>query len=185
VRTVVPGPCPVCATEIQYLYQTEDIPYFSELLIISARCPSCGYRLADTGLLKNAEPSRWEVFITSPDDLMIRVIRSMNGIIRIPELGVRIDPGPACEGFVSNVEGVLNRVLSVVENLERWAESEEERDRAQGILIQIAQIREGKLPATLIIDDFTGNSAIISDKARVCGIEGIDEEGEEEEGLGD
>ena len=109
----------------------------------------------------------------------------MNGIIRIPELGVRIDPGPACEGFVSNVEGVLNRVLSVVENLERWAESEEERDRAQGILIQIAQIREGKLPATLIIDDFTGNSAIISDKARVCGIVGIDEEGEEEEGLGD
>lgn len=185
MRTVVPGPCPVCATEIQYLYQTENIPYFSEILIISARCPSCGYRLADTGLLRNTEPSRWEIFIDSPDDLMVRVIRSMNGIIRIPELGVRIDPGPACEGFVSNIEGVLNRVESVVENLEHWAESEEERDRARCILIQITQIREGQLPATLIIDDLTGNSAIISDKARVCRIEGIEDEGEEEEVFGD
>jgi zinc finger protein len=119
--------------------------------------------------------------ITSPDDLMVRVIRSMNGIIRIPELGVRIDPGPACEGFVSNVEGVLNRVETVVENLERWAESDEERGRARCILIQIAQIKEGDLPATLIIDDLTGNSAIISDKAQVCSIEGIEDEIEEEE----
>jgi zinc finger protein len=182
VRTVVPGPCPVCATEVKYLYQTEDIPYFSELLIISARCPSCGYRVVDTVLVKNAEPSRWEMPITSVDDLMVRVIRSMNGIIRIPELGVRIDPGPACEGFVSNVEGVLNRVETVVENLERWAESDEERGRARCILIQIAKIREGNLPATLIIDDLTGNSAIISDKAQVCGIEGI-KDGKEEEGF--
>ena len=185
MRTVVPGPCPVCATEIQYLYQTEDIPYFSELLIISARCPSCGYRLADTGLLKNAEPSRWEICITSPDDLMVRVIRSMNGVIRIPELGVRIDPGPACEGFVSNVEGVLNRVASVVENLEHWAENDDEKGRARCILIQIAQIRDGKLRATLIIDDLTGNSAIISGKAHVCRIDGIEDEGEEEEVFGD
>lgn len=179
MRTVVPGPCPVCATEIEYLYQTEDIPYFQELLIISARCPSCGYRLVDTGLMKNTEPTRWEIPIASPDDLMARVIRSMNGVIRIPELGVRIDPGPACEGFVSNVEGVLNRIEGVVENLERWAESEEERERARCILNQIAGIREGQLPATLIIDDLSGNSAILSEKAKVCRLEVI-EEGEEE-----
>jgi zinc finger protein len=174
VRTVVPGPCPVCATEIQYLYQTENIPYFSELLIISARCPTCGYRLVDTQLLKNAEPSRWELLINSPDDMMIRVIRSMNGVIAIPELGVRIDPGPACEGFVSNVEGVLNRVERVVSNLTCWSEREEEQERARHLLEKIGRVKVGKLPVTLIIDDPSGNSAIISEKARVCRIEAIE-----------
>jgi zinc finger protein len=181
VRTVVPGLCPVCATEIQYLYQTENIPYFSELLIISARCPTCGFRLVDTQLLKNAESTRWEISIVSPDDMIVRVIRSMNGVITIPELGVRIDPGPACEGFVSNVEGVLDRVATIVSNLVCWAESEEERNRARCILEKIGRVREGKLPATLIIDDLSGNSAIISEKARVCKIEEI-ENGFQEEG---
>ncbi len=180
MRTVVPGPCPVCTAEIQYLYQTEDIPYFSELLIISARCPCCGYRFVDTQLLKNAEPSRWELSINSPEDMMIRVIRSMNGVVTIPELGVRIDPGPACEGFVSNVEGVLNRVENVVSNLTCWAESGEERERARCLLEKIGQVREGILPVTLIIEDLSGNSAIISDKSRVCRID-VRENGFEEE----
>jgi zinc finger protein len=171
VRTVVPGPCPVCAADIEYLYQTENIPYFSELLIISCRCPSCGYRFVDTQLLKNAEPSKWELAITSPDDMKIRVVRSMNGVIIIPELGVRVDPGPACEGFVSNVEGVLDRVEQVISNLVRWADSTAEQERARCILEQIRDIKEGRLPATLVIDDLTGNSAIISEKAQVCRIE--------------
>lgn len=175
MRTVVPGPCPVCNTEIQYLYQTEEIPYFSELLIISARCPRCGYRFVDTQLLRNAEPSRWELVIDSPEDMVIRVIRSMNGFVSIPELGVRIDPGPACEGFVSNVEGVLNRVENVVSNLTCWAESGEERERARRLLEKIGQVREGIIPVTLIIDDPSGNSAIISEKARVCRIEVIED----------
>jgi zinc finger protein len=174
VREVVPGPCPVCATEIEYLYQTEDIPYFSELLIISCRCPSCGYRFVDTQLLKNAEPSRWELAITTPDDMKIRVVRSMNGVVMIPELGVRVDPGPACEGFVSNVEGVLDRVEQVVSNLVHWADSTAEREQAWCILEKISEIKEGRLPATLVIDDLTGNSAIISEKAQVSRIEEIE-----------
>ena len=43
-----------------------------------------------------------------------RVVRSTGARIEIPEFGVRIDPGPACEGFVSNVEGVLDRIGKVV-----------------------------------------------------------------------
>ncbi len=151
MRTVIPGPCPVCQTEIQYLYQTDKIPYFSEILIISALCPSCGYRLADTQLLSNAEPSRWELCIESPDDMMVRVVRSMTGTISIPELGVRIDPGPACEGFVSNVEGVLNRIGKVLESLLSWAETGKERERIRSLQGSLEKVREGRLAATLVI----------------------------------
>lgn len=176
MRTAVAGPCPVCQSEIEYLYQTDTIPYFSEILIISALCPSCGYRLADTQLLRNAEPSRWELAIGHPDDMMVRVARSMNGTIRIPELGVRIDPGPACEGFISNVEGVLNRVGAVVESLLSWAETEDERDRIRSLRDSIGLVREGRLGVTLIIEDLTGNSAILDDRARICRIETIEDD---------
>jgi len=180
VREVLPGPCPVCQAEIQYLYQTEEIPFFSEILIISTVCPSCGYRLADTQLLRNAEPSRWELRIEYPEDMMVRVIRSTNGAISIPELGVRIDPGPACEGFISNVEGVLVRVDGVLSNLRSWAESDEERERIDNLKESIARIQEGQLPATLVIEDLSGNSAIIADRATVCRIEALAEDPEEE-----
>ena len=176
MRTVVPGPCPVCQTEIKYLYQTDKIPYFSEILIISALCPSCGYRLADTQLLRNAEPSRWELGIETPDDMMIRVIRSMNGTISIPELGVRIDPGPACEGFISNVEGVLNRIGKVLDSLLSWAETDGERERIRCIQESLERVKEGKLAVTLVIEDLSGNSAIIADRAKFCRIEVIEDE---------
>jgi len=176
VRTVVPGPCPVCQTEIQYLYQTDEIPYFSEILIISALCPSCGYRLADTQLLRNAEPSRWELRIGDPEDMMIRVVRSTNGTITIPELGIRIDPGPACEGFISNVEGVLNRIGTVLDSLLSWAEDEGERERIRSLQQSLEQVKAGDLPVTLVIEDLSGNSAIIADRAKICRIESIEDD---------
>jgi zinc finger protein len=174
VRQVVPGPCPACGTEIEYLYQTEDIPYFSGILIMSARCPVCGYRFVDTQLLKNAEPSRWELTILSPDDLNTRVVRSMNGIVSIPELGVHVNPGPACEGFVSNVEGVLNRIDAVIANVMGWTEDEEERKNARNLRDRLADVKEGRLSVTLRIDDPTGNSAILGDRARIYPITGIE-----------
>jgi len=179
VRKIVAGPCPVCNTEIEYIYQTEDIPYFFGLLIISTRCPACGFRFVDTELLKHAEPSRWEFSILSPGDLSARVVRSMNGTITIPELGVEISPGPACEGFVSNVEGVLARVEKVIESVILWAEEEEERSRACALLEKIAEVKEGRFPVTLIIDDPTGNSAILDDRALVYPLVQVSEEGEE------
>ncbi len=164
MRTVVPGPCPSCSNEIEYRYQTEDIPYFSEILIVSANCPSCGYRYVDTQLLRDAEPSRYEFSVSAAEDLAVRVVRSMSGTVRIPELGVEIEPGPACDGFVTNVEGVLNRIENVVEGALLWAEGGE-RENAERLLELIARARAGTLPFTLILDDPRGNSAIVSEKA--------------------
>jgi zinc finger protein len=163
-RVVVNGPCAACGEECEYVYQTETIPYFSDILIVSSFCPACGYRYANTQMLRDAEPLRFTFRVESPDDLSVRVVRSMSATLRIPELGVEIDPGPACEGFVTNVEGVLDRILSVVEGVLVWAEGEE-RMRAEYLKAEIADARAGELPITLIIEDPTGNSAIVSDRA--------------------
>lgn len=165
MRTVVPGPCPVCNEEVEYIYQTENIPYFSDIVIIRALCGKCGYRYVDTQVLTSQEPGRQEFRIEGPDDLSVRVVRSMQGIVMIPELGVRIDPGPACEGFVSNIEGVLERVAGVVRGIIACGD-ETEQEKAVQFIGSIFAVKNGQLPVTLIIDDPSGNSAIISEKTR-------------------
>lgn len=179
MRRVVPGPCPVCSAEIEYIYEVEDIPYFFGLLIVSTRCPTCGFRFVDTSLMKNAEPSRWEFSVLSVEDLSARVVRSMSGTISIPELGVEIAPGPACEGFVSNVEGILARVERVVDSIILWAEDEGEEARARALRERIEDVKEGRFPVTIIIDDPTGNSAILDDRATVTPLvlEPVEDEG--------
>ena len=163
MQTVVPGPCPCCNTDIEYLYKTENIPYFSDILIISAVCPSCGYKYVDTQLLKHGEPARYTVAIETEEDLAVRVVRSMSASIEIPELGVRIDPGPACQGFVSNMEGVLDRIETVVTGALNWG-NEVERENAAALLADIARVKAGTFPVTLILEDPSGNSGIIADK---------------------
>ena len=163
METKVPGPCACCNTEIEYLYKTENIPYFSDILIISAICPSCGYKFVDTQLIKHGEPARYTLPVEKEDDLAIRVVRSMSASIEIPELGVRIDPGPVCQGFVSNVEGVLDRIEKVVKGALRWG-TDVEKENAALLLADIARVKAGLYPITLIVEDPGGNSGIESER---------------------
>jgi zinc finger protein len=163
VETKLPGPCPCCNTDIEYLYKTENIPYFSDILIISAICPECGYKFVDTQLLKHGEPARHTLAVESEADLAVRVVRSMSASIEIPELGVRIDPGPQCQGFVSNVEGVLDRIETVVKDALRWG-NEFEKENAAALLADIVKVKAGTFPVTLILEDPNGNSGIESER---------------------
>ena len=119
----------------------------------------------DTQVLGEHEPGRLEFRVDTTDDMLVRVVRSMRGVIYLPELGVRIDPGPACEGFVTNIEGVLERIANVVRGVLSCGEAGE-KEKASVLLDKIELIRDGRLPATLIIDDPSGNSAIVSEKTK-------------------
>lgn len=164
MRKVIPGPCPTCNNEIEYIYTTENIPFFSDILIISAVCPSCGYKFTDTQMLKHGEPVRYVFRTSREEDLSVRIVRSMSAAIEIPELGVRIDPGPTCQGFVSNIEGVLDRIVQAVGSAIVGGD-DEERENARILLEKIAQVKSGELPVTIILEDPSGNSAIVSDDA--------------------
>jgi len=111
---------------------------------------------------------RYEIQVDSPDDLAIRVVRSMSASLEIPELGVRIDPGPACQGFVSNIEGVLDRIEQIVKGALIWGE-DEEQENARTLLKKIDSVKNGSFAITLILEDRCGNSAIIADKAHKSG----------------
>lgn len=164
MRQIVPAPCPDCGKEIQFIYDTENIPYFSDILLISGVC-SCGFRIVDTVILNEREPCIWEMEVTDVDDLNARVVRSTSGEIDIEELGLNIKPGPACSGFVSNVEGVLSRAESAVRSALLSAEGDEIR-AAMEVLENINKARDGNFSFTLKITDVSGNSGIVSPKAK-------------------
>ncbi|QYZ79563.1 ZPR1 zinc finger domain-containing protein [Methanofollis formosanus] len=166
MRTVLRAPCPVCREEIEYIYQTEEIPYFSEILIESANCP-CGWRMSDAFIMREGVPGRDELTVSGEEDLSVRVVRGSAGTIEVPELGIEIKPGPAAEAFISNVEGVLDRIDAVLEIALRTAGAEE-RERCLAIRDRIAAVKRGEDRVTLIIEDPTGNSALIRNPEDGC-----------------
>ncbi len=119
----------------------------------------------NTQILTEKEPVRYEMIVKAGEDLSIRIIRSMSASLEVPELGVRIDPGPACEGFISNVEGVLDRIEKIVKGALNWG-NDEEQENARLLIDRIAEVKCGSFPITLILEDPSGNSAIVSDKAK-------------------
>ncbi|HNX09136.1 MAG TPA: ZPR1 zinc finger domain-containing protein [Methanothrix sp.] len=159
--------CPVCKADMQFCWETTNIPHFGEAMVIAGVC-ECGYRHSDTILLTQKEPVRFTLQITSVEDLNARVIRSSSCTLRIPELGVDIEPGFASESYVSNVEGVLDRIEGVVSfatRSAREASSEESTRKGEEILEKIGLARDGRFPLTLVMEDPLGNSAIDCENA--------------------
>lgn len=153
--------CPLCNEPLIITWQGNDIPYFGKVMHTSANCP-CGFRYADTLNLSEKEPSSYTFKVLKPEDLNTRVVRSNSGTIEMPELGVLIEPGPASESFISNIEGVLERFCKVLSITQKDPESKEKTEQ---ILEQIQDIRDGKSPLTICIKDPQGNSGIISSRA--------------------
>ena len=165
MRECHPGTCPACGGVIQIVHHRLDIPHFPDLLLVAIACDACGYRHTDTIILGEGDPVRWTMRVEEPDDLSIRVARSTTGTITIPELGLAVEPGTACEGFVTNVEGGLARFEQAVETVLANPESDEERAAALRMLAKIGSAREVAFPFTVILEDPMGNSALVGEKA--------------------
>jgi zinc finger protein len=117
-------------------------------------------------ILSSKEPMRYELSVETPEDLDAKVIRSTSGTIRIPEMGIIIEPGAVSESYITNIEGVLQRIKSVLITASNWVKDDEEKSsRSQELLSMLEEVMEGRRKITVIIEDPLGNSAIISKKA--------------------
>ena len=157
--------CPLCHEDLIIHWKSDDIPFFGEVMYITALC-DCSFRFADTMILTQREPVRYEMAIETVEDLDARVVRSTSGTIRVPELGIDVEPGTISDSYVTNIEGVLDRIQDVVITASKWVKDDEEKYAiSQDILRKMNDARLGKQKLTIIIEDPLGNSAIISDKA--------------------
>lgn len=157
--------CPFCHTPNLTLSEEEvEIPYFGKVFLFGMNCSNCGYRKSDIECAEQKPGAKFSLDITCEDDMKIRVVRSSEGVVKIPRIG-SIEPGSDAEGFISNVEGVLTRFKNQIEHLRDESEDEEDRKKCKAMLKKLGRVMWGQESLKLIIEDRTGNSAIISDKA--------------------
>jgi zinc finger protein len=165
--------CPVCFKDTLTLIEDEqDIPHFGNVFIMSMNCSSCGYKISDIESEQTHEPCKYEFTIENSKDLNIRVVKSGEATIKIPSLKMSVEPGVASEGYVSNVEGILQRFKKILESERDSAEEPEVRKKAKNLLKKLWKVECGDEPCKVIIEDPSGNSAIISEKSIVTGLKG-------------
>ena len=158
-------PCPICHKKTLTLREEEkDVPYFGKCYLFSMNCSECKYNKADIEAAEKHEPSSYTIEINNEKDMNIRIVKSSAATVKIPHV-TTITPGPASEGYITNVEGLLNKVKEQIEHLKNDAEDEEDRKKAKNLLKKLQRVTWGREKLKITIEDPEGNSAIISDKA--------------------
>lgn len=161
-------PCPMCKTKNLTLTEEEkEIPYFGKCYLFSMTCSNCKYHISDVEAEEKKDPSRYILEINSEKDMQIRIVKSSTATIKIPQLRMEVTPGPASIGYISNIEGVLERFKKIIEDQKDLSEDDAEKTTAKNLLKKIWKIKLGDIPIKIILEDPEGNSAIISEKAKV------------------
>jgi len=161
-------PCPLCKQNKLTLSEEEyNIPHFGKTYLFSMTCENCNYRKTDVEAAEQKQPCKLTITIDSEKDMNIKIIKSSNASIKIPELRVSVESGEASDGYISNVEGVLDRFKKIIEEQRDNSEEEDIKKKAKNLLKKFWKVKLGEMPIKIIIEDRSGNSAVISEKVKV------------------
>ena len=158
--------CPFCGENKCILREDEvEIPYFGRVFVFSMECSACNTKKSDVEPAETKAPARYTLEVEGENDLSIKIVKSGEATVKIPHV-ITIEPGPASNGYVTNVEGLLERVKAVIQSTVENEEDESAKKKAKNLLKKLSKVLVGREPLKIIIEDQTGNSAIISDKAK-------------------
>lgn len=156
--------CPSCSKgKLRIQSMLYSVPFFNELAIFHLECPECGFRHSDVFSAEQRKPSRFSMYVDDVSHLNVRVVRSGSCTYRFPEWGIDVEPGPTAESFITNIEGILDRVRKVVETARNFADLEVEKERATQILEEMKAALRGEFSFTLVMEDPAGVSGILPD----------------------
>ncbi|MBN2142581.1 ZPR1 zinc finger domain-containing protein [Candidatus Woesearchaeota archaeon] len=160
--------CPFCNQKTLALMEKEmEIPYFGKAYIFSMDCENqeCGYHKADVESAEESKgPVKYTLEIDSEEDMKIRVVKSSSATVKILHVG-SIEPGETANGYITNIEGILQRMKRMVEKLRDDAEDDADKKKAKNIIKKLTRAMWGQEKLKITLEDPNGNSAIISPKA--------------------
>ena len=170
MESTVEQPCPICFSEegLTMIAHTSEIPYFGEHTQLTILCPSCGWKHTDFIPAEGKKPGAWSLEIDSSEMLSVRIVRSSSCTIRIEKLGLEVDPGGATTGYVSNIEGVLNRFEGAIQLMYRQSIASKEQDivkKCELLLKKIDLVKSGDLVVEMTLLDPMGHSQILHSNA--------------------
>ena len=173
MEQVVEAPCPTCGDSEGLRLRThiDEIPYFGEHTQATLLCLACGWRQTDLIPAEAQTPTGWTLALTEREHLTARVVRSTACTVRIPELDLEVAPGASSTGYVSNVEGVIQRFVDVLDIVERDVVAHGDQgggtQRLGSLEAPLAMAMAGQFdePLTLELLDPSGRSLILHDDA--------------------
>ena len=158
--------CTFCGEKKATLREDEiDIPHFGRVFVFSMHCDACNAHQSDVEPAEQKEPCRFTLEVTSDQDLNIKIVKAGEAVVKIPHV-ITIEPGPAAQGYVTNVEGLIERVKGVIESTAESEEDPNAKKKAKNLVKKLNKVLVGREPLKIIIEDKSGHSAIISEKAQ-------------------
>lgn len=160
--------CPMCrANKATLTEHSRKIPFGDkevEVFLYSLTCEDCKYHVSDLEFAEQLPPSKYSLEVDGEEDMKIRIVKSAEATVKIPHV-VTIESGPQSHGYITNVEGLLKRVKNIIEQAKDSSEDKDDQKKAKNLLKKLQKVMWGQEKLKIIIEDKTGNSAIISDKA--------------------
>jgi len=157
--------CPMCKKNTLTLIESEkDIPYFGKVYLFSMSCSNCKYHKADVESENAGEPCKYSFNVENEEDIKARVIKSSTASVKIGRIG-SIEAGIASNGYVTNVEGLLNRLKHQLEVIKETDDDPSSVDTARNHLKKLNRVLWGSESIKIELIDPSGNSAIIHEKA--------------------
>ncbi len=157
--------CHFCGEKKLCLREEEiNIPYFGKVFVLTMECEACGYRKADVEPADKKDPCKYVFEVSTEADLAVKVVKSGDATVKIPHM-ITIEPGPASEGYVTNVEGLLERVRKMIESSIDGEDDDGAKKKGKTMLKKLTNVMLGRESLKITIEDPTGHSVIVSDKA--------------------
>lgn len=153
--------CPVCGKKSlelsEYLYE---VPYFDKILLSTGKCTNCGFTYRDVRLAEATAPKKVYVRVKGERELRYLLVKSSYAYLSIPEKGYEMIPGPASQGFISTVEGILHRFIEALNTACKGRRDDPGCIKNKQWLNRAI---EGREEFTLVICDYEGTSKIIGE----------------------
>ncbi|KAK2754839.1 nucleolar zinc-finger protein [Arachnomyces sp. PD_36] len=138
------------------------VPYFRSIMLESFECPHCYHKNNSVKSALQIQPqgAKYTLVLDNKQDLDRQVIKSDSAIFNLESLGIEMPKG---EGQLTNVEGVLAKILTALESEQpQRKKTDPELHAALDERIQklIKMMNGCSFPFTVTLDDPAGNSWI-------------------------
>ncbi|MCP4761660.1 MAG: ZPR1 zinc finger domain-containing protein [archaeon] len=165
--------CPLCSDGRVKMNRTiHTLPDGEEILILLLECNKCSFLSRDIITLNTTfGPGKYTLKIDD-GDLTPKIFRSPGGYFYLPEADFEIEPGNIAGYMITNVEGLLMRMIKWTEYMKKSYEEEENSSKAKSnelnktskVLKFLNECFSGKQVFHIILDDKDGGSYISTQK---------------------
>lgn len=152
--------CPICHKKTATLIEDQrNFPKF-QCFLFSISCSSCNYHKSDLEL-EPSQQKKQSLKIKGTKQLKIQIVKSSEAIIKIPQIKLTINPDVSSNGYITTISGLISKHKKELEQERDNADTPEDRKKAKNQLKKLWKVEVGEISIKLILEDKSGNSAII------------------------